>query len=258
MHDLTDLQKTLVTGVVVTAFSVLATFVPVYIWLQIDPVIDRPSIYAACILLPALISPVCSFFVLRERMRVERLARENHRLANTDELTGLPNRRAFFVAAGGLQAAAQEAGLVFVCAIADIDNFKRVNDDFGHETGDKVLTSVGGILRAATPKSGVIARLGGEEFAMAAAFANEAAAKDGCEALVSAVRRETSLAGDAPLGVTISLGYSLAGTGDTMSALLSRADHALYRAKHAGKNCALDAQQFSPLHGASVVRMARV
>lgn len=236
-----DLRRGLVSGGLITAFSVFASVVPTYIWLQIDPVIRVPDVLLSALVLPMLIAPSCAFFIIRARLRADQLARENHRLANVDELTGLPNRRAFFAAAQGLQAAAGQ-NRVFVCAIADIDNFKQVNDTFGHEAGDRVLKTVGGIFRSMTPGSGIIARLGGEEFAMAGVFGDRYAAQVFCEQMVARVAAEAGLAIERQGRLTISLGFCIAAPGETVSTLLSRADHALYQAKLAGKNCALDAE----------------
>lgn len=221
-------------GAVITVASVIASVLPVHIWLQFDPVIDLTSVYVSCIVLPAIIAPTCSFFVLRTRMKAESLARENHRLANVDELTDLPNRRAFFAAAGALQGQAGSGQLY--CAIADIDNFKQVNDEFGHEAGDAVLKSVGRVLAGAAPVGGLAARLGGEEFALAGVFADESAAKTCFERAVRAVSSSDCVHDGVRLSVTVSLGFSAGAAGETVSALLSRADHALYRAKNSGKN----------------------
>lgn len=230
------LRKAILTGALITAASVAATVLPVHIWLQIDPVMDTASVYLACFVLPALIAPSCSFFVLRAKMRADWLAAENYRLASSDELTGLPNRRSFFTAAQALQARAALGEGVFACAIADIDNFKRVNDDFGHEAGDNVLKSVGGSLRAMQPEGGVMARLCGEEFAAAGVFPDEASARRYFHQLVRALGGEGCFHGGQRLRVTISLGYCFGRDCDTISALLRRADHALYRAKDSGKN----------------------
>lgn len=234
-----DLRKALVTGALITAGSVAASVIPVHIWLQFDPVIDLASIYFVTAALPAIIAPSCSFLILRARMKADRLARENHRLAFSDELTGLPNRRAFFAAASELRARAAKTGAVFACAIADIDNFKQVNDEFGHEAGDSVLQSVAKVLQRMAPKDGVAARLGGEEFAVAGVFANEDEARAAFSALVRGVGQQDCVHEDVRLCVTVSLGFSLGETGEKMSAVLSRADHALYRAKQSGKNRAL-------------------
>ena len=231
-----ELRGAIRTGVIITAASVFFTFVPVYIWIQIDGVIDIPSVYAACIVMPLIIAPACSWFLLRAQMRAERLARENHRLANEDELTRLPNRRAFFATASVLQMQGDAGQGAFYCAIADVDDFKRVNDVHGHEAGDSVLISVAGLLRALAPPGGVVARLGGEEFAVAGVFASPQEAEAACEALVRGVARADHGVPGLTRPVTISLGVCHETGQESLSALLSRADEALYWAKQAGKN----------------------
>lgn len=231
-----DIWRAIGTGALITAASIFFTFVPVYIWLQIDPVVDRPSIYFSCIFLPLIIAPSCSWFVLKAQLKAQRLAAENYRLANIDDLTGLPNRRAFFAAASVLQMEADDGAGVFFCAIADVDNFKRVNDSLGHEAGDDVLISVAGVLRALEPPGGMVARLGGEEFAVVGNFADMGEARAAFEAMVRAV---ASAGHGVSRPVTVSLGFTGAGARESLSTLLSRADEALYRAKLSGKNRAL-------------------
>lgn len=231
-----DLRKAIGTGALLTAASILMSVVPVYIWLQIDPVVDHASIYISCILLPAIIAPSCSALVLRAQLRAERLARENHRLANEDALTGLPNRRAFMAAAHDMQARAGAGQGRFVCAIADIDNFKRLNDTYGHDMGDIVLHCVGEVLRAVVPPSAMAARLGGEEFAIAGLYAHEGEARAIFEGVVRAIAHAGYDIGGHRPEVTISLGFAAAVPDETVSALLSRADKALYHAKRRGKN----------------------
>lgn len=240
----------------VTLGSITASVVPTFIWLQIDPVVDHASIYISCVVLPGLIAPTCSYFILRAQMKAERLAQENHRLANRDELTGLPNRRAFFAAAEALQARAKAGEGRLVCAIADIDNFKRINDEFGHEAGDSVLKAVSDALEDRVPVGAAIARLGGEEFAFAGLFASDLAARRFCDELVGAVRSAECDAGPRSLLVTISLGYCFAAEGDTVSTLLNRADDALYRAKREGKNRALPADASDALRRLKPQRVA--
>ncbi|PKP81274.1 MAG: GGDEF domain-containing protein [Alphaproteobacteria bacterium HGW-Alphaproteobacteria-18] len=233
-----ELRKAIRAGGVITIASVFFTFVPVWIWLQIDPVIDTASVYTSCIIIPLIIAPCSSWFLLRAQMRAERLAQENHRLANEDELTGLPNRRAFFARASVLQMQADaDAGAgQFYCAIADVDDFKRVNDTYGHETGDAVLVSVGRALGDLVPATGVIARLGGEEFALAGLFGSEAEARLAAALLVGAVAGADYGALGLARPVTISMGLCCETGQENLSTLLSRADEALYWAKQAGKN----------------------
>lgn len=236
MRQSNEIHRAIRTGVIITAASVFFSFVPVYIWIQIDGIVDIPSVYASCIVLPMIIAPTCSWFLLRAQMRAERLARENHRLANEDELTRLPNRRAFFATASVLQMQGDAGQGSFYCAIADVDDFKRVNDVHGHEAGDSVLISVAGLLRALAPPGAVVARLGGEEFAVAGVFASPQEAQAACAALVRGVASADHGVPGLTRPVTISLGLCRETGQESLSALLSRADEALYWAKQAGKN----------------------
>lgn len=243
-----DVRRAVRTGAIITIASVFFSFFPVWLWLQIDPVIRLQDIYISCIVIPALIAPTCSFFILRAQIRAQRLAEENHRLANHDELTGLPNRRAFFAQAGALLSRSHRSTDIFACALADIDNFKCINDTHGHDRGDRVLKMLAAALADLSADNVVLARLGGEEFAVAGMFASEAAARIWFEALV----REVEHRHPAGLYVTVSLGWCVAEAGETLSSQLSRADHALYDAKARGKNRAVKARP----DGARVVAAA--
>lgn len=243
-----DVRRAVRLGAIITIGSIFFTVFPVWVWLQIDPVIRLRDIYISCVVLPTLISPTCSFFVLRAQIRAERLAALNDRLANHDELTGLPNRRAFFARAETLQTDAHRSTDIFACAIADIDNFKRINDTHGHDTGDRVLKGLAAALADLASDGIILARLGGEEFAVAGTFASEAAARIWFEALVRAVEHRHP--GNLP--VTISLGWCVAEAAENLSSQLSRADHALYEAKARGKNCAVK----TATAGARVVAVA--
>lgn len=131
---------------------------------------------------------------------------------------------------------------MLVCAIADLDNFKLVNDEFGHDAGDAVLKSVSGTLRAGAPAGGVVARLGGEEFAVAGLFVSELAAHAAFSGLVAAVRSTDTEHGGTRLCVTLSLGYAACGPVESISAVMSRADRALYESKRLGKDRATNAR----------------
>lgn len=147
--------------------------------------------------------------------------------AYVDALTEIPNRRSFMAKAERqLQLGAPGQFL----AMIDIDNFKRVNDSFGHDIGDEVLKRVAGHIKAAM--SGFeIARLGGEEFAIFFQGLDDGAAEQQVAALCQRVREDYN---EHP--VTISIGLTRIDCGDTLSAALVRADQALYAAKHAGKD----------------------
>lgn len=155
-----------------------------------------------------------------------------------DPLTGLYNRRGFARAvdevAGGLEGLAGTALLVI-----DIDHFKRINDGHGHLLGDKVLRAVALIIRANSMPRGVASRLGGEEFALLMPDTGLDAALEVAERLreaVAALRLKRTGQSEYVGNVTVSVGVARARVGEGLERLLERADAALCRAKHAGRN----------------------
>ncbi|MDF9619337.1 GGDEF domain-containing protein [Pseudomonas entomophila] len=147
--------------------------------------------------------------------------------AYIDALTEIPNRRSFMAKA---HKQLQLAGPGQFLAMIDIDNFKKVNDRFGHDIGDEVLKRVAGHIK--TAMGGFeIARLGGEEFAILFQGLDETSAEQQVDALCQRVREDVK---EHP--VTISIGLTRVDGGDTLTLALIRADQALYEAKHTGKD----------------------
>ncbi|GGE12490.1 histidine kinase [Aureimonas endophytica] len=168
--------------------------------------------------------------LIRTQMETERLNREVTKLAHTDMLTGLPNRRFFFAEADLILERQTRRGGEVALGVIDLDRFKAVNDTFGHLVGDELLERVGERLRGVFGADRLVARLGGDEFA----FAIEG---DGEEALAVGTRACEALSVPFRLGETaISIGAScgIATSGDVSGrarALYDGADYALYRAK---------------------------
>lgn len=158
--------------------------------------------------------------------------------ARLDPLTELANRRAFDEAYAALP-----SGTPVTLAVCDIDHFKRVNDEFGHAVGDRVLRAVGASI-AGECGDAVVARYGGEEFALMFVGTDLNTAVELVDRARSAVaaRRFRSRATDAPIGViTISAGVSAGTSDEPRETVFARADAALYRAKASGRNRALAA-----------------
>jgi two-component system, cell cycle response regulator len=168
---------------------------------------------------------------LRAGERLLSTQRELVRLATTDPLTGLLNRRACFDAARELCARA-DAGSPLCAVMMDIDHFKRVNDQYGHDIGDRVLC---GVAREAANEAKVAARLGGEEFVLLieAELANTIRIADNLRAKVAALHFKTN---KGTVTTTASFGVSIWKLGDTIDTLLKRADMGLYEAKTGGRN----------------------
>lgn len=152
----------------------------------------------------------------------------------TDSLTGVGNRRRLEQALSLEISRSERTRKVFCIIMADIDHFKRVNDNHGHEAGDKVLAALGDLLRRKTRPIDIVTRSGGEEFIVLLPHTRLD------KALMVAERIRTSLASTIidplPTAVTVSLGVAEIAPGETGDALLRRADKALYEAKSAGRN----------------------
>jgi two-component system cell cycle response regulator len=169
---------------------------------------------------------------LRCAERLSNMQRELIALATTDPLTGLLNRRAFFERA---QAACVRASAdnPLSTIMFDVDHFKRINDEHGHDGGDQALR---GIAREVLTSYRMVGRLGGEEFAIVLEATELAGALDIAEQLrtkLGAVRFETA---QGPMTLTCSFGVSGWKQGDTIDWILKRADLALYDAKRGGRN----------------------
>ncbi len=177
---------------------------------------------------------------------------EIKRQAVTDELTGLFNHGRFQEVIAAEVAAAQRFGQPLGLLMLDIDNFKRVNDTYGHPQGDLVLREVAQVLREATREIDEPARYGGEEMIVALPQTD----LDGAEVIAERVRTAVEalelrrLDGEGTLRVTVSCGVVASATAGK-EALIAAADEALYRAKRAGKNRTVRASDPSHLapHG---------
>jgi diguanylate cyclase (GGDEF)-like protein len=172
------------------------------------------------------------------------IALENARLhslvkqqAVTDELTGLANRRRFVAQLEAEVARAERSGTPLSVVLADIDDFKRVNDTWGHDTGDTVLRRVAVVLQAATRDVDLPVRLGGEEFAILLPETDTEGARHLAERVREAVAETEIALGRDTIRVTASFGVSCFPETADASQLLVDADRGLYAAKRSGKNC---------------------
>ncbi len=163
-------------------------------------------------------------------------------LAFSDAATGLPNRRAFQEDVGRLLAAGEDRR--FACMLIDIDRFKHINDDYGHAAGDELVRLIGLRMKAILGPDGIIARVGGDEFALCLPLQPERDGLDLANRLVDAAREPFSL-GEYAVAITASLGVvDIAGAQEVeIDETLRNADMALYASKKNGRNCAT---AFSP------------
>lgn len=173
---------------------------------------------------------------LRAVQESQRQMLENmRRLATEDELTGLPNRRSFFGALEREVSATSRHGHPACIGIIDIDRFKQINDDYGHDAGDRVLKAITVIMQATLRREDMIARIGDEEFAILLPDTVIDAANIATERLLQAVRQTPiELADDVALSLTVSAGVAPLGDDRNGAMCLRAADIALLRAKESG------------------------
>ncbi len=167
-----------------------------------------------------------------------RLEQQLEAASNTDVLTGVSNRRHFVSTAMVEMARARREGAPLALLVIDLDHFKTVNDQYGHVAGDQVLRMVGGVCRDRSRPTDVVARLGGEEFAILLPGAGVAEASVVAEQVRLAIAdTPVPVGGDVSVVATASIGVSVFASDDgDYQPMLARADTALYRAKRLGRN----------------------
>ena len=176
-------------------------------------------------------------WLLGSSIRVHRQVADMEVLANTDPLTGLLNRRAFNRAGADAWDAFVGRTQAFALALLDLDNFKSINDLNGHSAGDAVLCSVASNLQQAVRASDVVARIGGEEFAIVLSGVTLETGRSWAESLRNRIATCIVSTDDDPIRYTASIGVAVAQPRDaSFEAVYGRADRALYQAKRQGRN----------------------
>lgn len=176
--------------------------------------------------------------LIRFTLEHEAIQREMALQARTDPLTGLLNRRAFMEeiarCAERLEREVMPGTLIFI----DLDNFKVVNDQLGHDAGDRALTQFAALLRNLVRPTDLVARLGGDEFAVWLNGADRLTAAERAEQLRIMVPREMAeaIGSHQPrLGVSIGIASRDPGSEESIDSMLRRADAAMYEVKHGGR-----------------------
>lgn len=170
----------------------------------------------------------------------DELMRRNEELdvaSRTDPLTGLLNRRGMWDALERETHRSARTGRPFAIILADVDFFKRTNDEFGHDAGDAVLKDVGAVLKAHARAEDECARWGGEEFLVLVTNSDLAGGLAAADRFRAAVEASRTTVGGRAIGVTISAGVSAYGADMDIETCVKRADANLYEAKSSGRNC---------------------
>lgn len=203
------------------------------------------NLQAIAIALTVILALLLSALALHQRRTTLRM----RSLAMTDELTGVPNRRAVLARLEPLLAQSDKSPCALL--IIDIDHFKRINDQHGHPEGDEALKLVAARLRLAVTEPAFIGRLGGEEFVAVLPDTGLQRAGEIAECVRTQVMTIDTRRWLAERRITVSVGVTVSmSTDDSSSTLLRRADVALYEAKRGGRNCV---RFMPPLHAAAAV-----
>ncbi|RKF20002.1 GGDEF domain-containing protein [Alginatibacterium sediminis] len=194
--------------------------------------------FSSAIIVPLLISPVLTWYIVGLMLQVQKLEQEQRYLASYDMLTKLHTRRTFLeLFEEKFDACANDYSCVSFAYI-DIDNFKAINSEYGHSGGDEVLKQFGDLLRASIRSVDISGRIGGEEFAIVLPHTSGDSILTVLERLVDNTHASSVQFGSANIQYTISIGYSTYQYGDITNSkqLVNRADQALLLAKNLGKN----------------------
>lgn len=178
--------------------------------------------------------------ISNRQVQLERSNQELLQLASTDALTHVYNRRHFFTQSNAEFARAKRYNRELSIIMLDIDEFKSVNDRYGHAAGDMALISLSECCSKVVRESDIVGRLGGEEFAVCCPEADLAGAKAIAERIRSACEETLLHFQGENFCTTVSLGVTgMQETDESVEGIMQRADKLLYQAKDAGRNCSI-------------------
>lgn len=160
--------------------------------------------------------------------------------ANSDQLTGLPNRRFTYKQLEFHAARSKTRGAEFVIGLADIDDFKHLNDTFGHVCGDEVLIQAGVIMKNTLRNSDIVGRWGGEEFLIILPNTGHDEGSIIIERLRQAISEAIFFIDGNKISVTMTIGVSVFTKTSVLKDLIREADTRLYKGKNLGKNCVME------------------
>ena len=220
----------------ITLSCVVASGSVTMLWYELNGGISRLDTLIVSTMIPFTLGPICTLIGVRGRQKIQEMALENERLANTDALTGLANRRAFFTQIA-TPPRDQDGGAETVAFIlCDIDSFKSFNDLHGHDVGDHVLKHVAHLIQSSLPSNAAIARLGGEEFVVRVADADRLDLDSLAATLIAKVAETPLRYENKRFKVTMSVGLHITTADADPDRALRHADRAMYSAKANGRN----------------------
>lgn len=191
------------------------------------------------LLTPLIVTPIITWPIIKFLFQMMALETKMRALATKDSLTKLPTRQSFLNSIQPMYELSKRNLSNFTIVYMDVDNFKSINDTYGHAIGDKVLKSLGKILQSNKRESDLVGRLGGEEFAYALPDIDIEGAIFFAEKIKTIIEKDMFNHDGIYINYTMSFGISVYNQKNNvlLDKLISQADRALYEAKASGKNC---------------------
>jgi len=241
MKPVISKQSRLKISVIITAVSVALSVLVTFSILTLTGVSQEAYRIALVnsIAAPALISPCVTWYLIGLVIKIRELEKQQRFFATHDELTGVMNRRAFFESFNSLKEIKEEGLENLTLAYMDLDDFKLINDSYGHDVGDRVLQSFSDTLKKEVRSEDIVARIGGEEFAII--LPNTPV--EGARKLLERIRKNIASKelqvnhNSVKFSVSIGLADCKKGHKLVIDQIIQQADKALYKAKTSGKNC---------------------
>lgn len=230
-------RKTLLVSLIVAYAATFATYNLFEFFASPRMLADlgqRSATLSFCIAFILSTAFVAAFMAVSLRLNSTRAKLEE--MARNDSLTGLLNRRAFFQEIELRQRKNEPATAGNWFLLIDADRFKQINDDNGHAAGDLVLTMIAMVLKGNVFDRDLIARIGGEEFAVYLRNTDAAGVAIAAERIRAAIEENTVYFESRRIKVTVSIGCAEICEGEDVLASMGRADRSLYEAKNAGRN----------------------
>ncbi|WP_131655470.1 GGDEF domain-containing protein [Methylocucumis oryzae] len=223
----------------ITLFSIVASELITMVSLRLfDSEIDEVTIFLSA-LVPALVAPCASWYIVGLSIKINQLKEELQIIASYDKLTGTMTRTAFLNSCESVYDAVNRKESSLAIYYIDVDDFKKINDTYGHPGGDAVLKAFGEVLQNCLRKSDMLGRIGGEEFAVVLPHISVTDALKLAEKLLSAIKQSPVFYSGLHIPYSVSIGITPNESSNktSLEQLFKQADHALYQAKLNGKAC---------------------
>ena len=215
----------------VTLFAMIASVVTIALILWLSGYQSSPIAYLIGGAVPLIVMPPVTYILAQIAYELTCAQEELIRQAYTDDLTGLYNRRAFFEHGNTMVSKATERGVIVGLLLLDVDNFKQINDSFGHLAGDEALRHLAQMILRCTVPTDVVSRFGGDEFGILRCNATHAEMSALSASIQTELLYDQPIYRTSPLELSVSAGVADSTVAATFDTLLLSADIAFYSSK---------------------------